>query len=278
MTMGLQVLDGEGKAGLRVIPGGSAFDAPDPVALAEVRLRARRTTSRRRGWLMRRMLLGADLVALSLAFFASEAVLRGASGVQIALFAASLPCWIVAAKMYRLYGRDVEWADYSTTDELAAAFHLLTVGVWSLVVGVWAVDGAVPALAPFVLFWLLAIVLVTSARAIARTLCRQASAYRQNAIVVGAGEIGQLVARKLLLHPEYGIDVVGFVDGAPCQRRPELDHLTLLGEPEDLSELVADLDVERLVVAFSNDPDAHTARAVRAINELDSDVPVDVVA
>jgi exopolysaccharide biosynthesis polyprenyl glycosylphosphotransferase len=276
--MGLQVLDGEGKTGLRVIPGGSAFDAPDPVALAELRLRTRRTTSRRRGWLMRRMLLGADLVALSLAFFASEAVLRGASGTEIALFVASLPCWVVAAKVYRLYERDVEWADYSTTDELAAAFHLLTVGVWLLAVGVWAVDGSVPTLAPFLLFWALAIVLVTSGRAVARALCRQASAYRQNAIVVGAGEIGQLVARKLLLHPEYGIDVVGFVDGAPLQRRPELDHLTLLGEPEDLVELVADLDVERLVVAFSNDPDVYTARAVRAINELDRDVQVDVVA
>jgi exopolysaccharide biosynthesis polyprenyl glycosylphosphotransferase len=276
--MGLQVLDGEGKMELRVIPGGSAFDAPDPVALSELRQRTRRPTSRRRGWLMRRMLLGADLIAVSLAFFASEAVLRNASGVEVALFAASLPCWIVAAKVYRLYERDLEWADYSTTDELAAAFHLLTVGVWSLVVGVWAVNGSVPPLAPFVFFWGLAIVLVTSGRAVARALCRQSSAYRQNAIVVGAGEIGQLVARKLLMHPEYGIDVVGFVDGEPCERRPELDHLTVLGKPEDLAELVADLDVERLVVAFSNDPDATTAQAVRAINELDRDVQVDVVA
>jgi exopolysaccharide biosynthesis polyprenyl glycosylphosphotransferase len=151
------------------------------------------------------------------------------------------------------------------------------VAVWSLVVAVWLVDGRAPRLAPFVIFWLLAIVLVTCGRAVARALCRQASAYRQNAIVVGAGEVGQLVARKLLLHPEYGIDVVGFVDRAPRQRRPELDHLALLGEPEDLNDLVADLDVERLVVAFSNDSDADTADAVRAINELDRDVQVDVV-
>jgi saccharopine dehydrogenase-like NADP-dependent oxidoreductase len=31
-------------------------------------------------------------------------------------------------------------------------------------------------------------------------------------VVVGAGDIGQLVARKLLQHPEYGINLVGFVD------------------------------------------------------------------
>jgi exopolysaccharide biosynthesis polyprenyl glycosylphosphotransferase len=108
-------------------------------------------------------------------------------------------------------------------------------------------------------------------------MCKQATAYRQNAIVVGAGDVGQLVARKLLQHPEYGINVVGLVDTKPRARRRELDHVQLLGGPDQLSALVEDLDVERVIVAFSTESDSETVGLVRAVSELDRDVQVDLV-
>ena len=51
---------------------------------------------------------------------------------------------------------------------------------------------------------------------------RRTLAYVQNAVIVGAGDIGQLVARKLLQHPEYGINLVGFVDSEPKERQADL--------------------------------------------------------
>ena len=43
-------------------------------------------------------------------------------------------------------------------------------------------------------------------RAVARSFTRRSGAYVQARVIVGAGDIGQLVARKILQHPEYGID------------------------------------------------------------------------
>ena len=62
--------------------------------------------------------------------------------------------------------------------------------------------------------------IVTVNRAIARAAVQRVSiAYQQNAVIVGAGDIGQLIARKILQHPEYGINVVGFVDANPKEPR-----------------------------------------------------------
>src|SRR3954454_7276636 len=265
-AMGTKELVGrlDGTAGLRLL------EPPDDV-VAEVRARAQRPTPHRRGWLIRRMLLGADTVALLIAFLVAEAAFGDSQRLEVLLFAASLPAWAVAARLAGLYERDIEWTDYSTTRELVTVFNIVTVGVWAAAV---AAGGSHRRL---VFFWLLAPMLIVSARVTARVLCRQSLAYRQNALVVGAGDIGQLVARKLLQHPEYGLDLVGFVDTSPRERRPELDHVHLLGAQDHLAQLVEELDVERVIIAFANERDGDTVAVVRALNELDRDVQVDIV-
>src|SRR5436190_18617882 len=113
----------EGEMGLRLVP--SDWSPDDFESLAELQLRAARPSTRRRSWLMHRMLLVADLVALVLAFLAASALLRSAP--PFAVLVVALPAWVVAAKLYGLYERDTAWASYSTTEELAAVIHLLTV-------------------------------------------------------------------------------------------------------------------------------------------------------
>ena len=87
--------------------------------------------------------------------------------------------------------------------------------------------------------------------------------------------IGQRVARKLLHHPEYGVNVVGFVDEHPRDRDEQLGDLTVLGHTSELPQIVRDYDVERVIVAFWRDPDPFTLGLVRDLNELD--VQVDIV-
>jgi exopolysaccharide biosynthesis polyprenyl glycosylphosphotransferase len=83
------------------------------------------------------------------------------------------------------------------------------------------------------------------------------------------------VAAKILRHPEYGLNVVGFVDDQPKEPRPGLDGLTLLGSPDRLGEVVEQLDVERVIVAFSKDAAERTIGLVRLLHDLD--VQIDVV-
>ena len=99
--------------------------------------------------------------------------------------------------------------------------------------------------------------------------------YVQNTVIVGAGHVGQQVAHKLLHHPEYGVNVVGFVDEHPRERRSDLDGLTVLGEIADLPVLVAALDIERVIVAFSQTSHTQTLGIIRDLNALD--VQVDIV-
>jgi len=248
-------------------------------------IRRRRTASRpiRRGWLMRRMLLAADVVGMTIAFaIASVASNAGAGGDHVHplreyafFFFAVLPLWVGLAKLYGLYERDEEKADYSTVDDFLGVFHLVTVGVWVFFIGVKVTNLADPPLDRLVLLWGSAVAFVTLSRATARAVCRRSVAYLQNTVVIGAGDVGQMVVRKILAHPEYGLNVVGFVDAHPKERGADLEHLAVLGTTEELPELIELLDVERVIIAFSNDSAEETVAVVRSVK--DADVQVDIV-
>jgi exopolysaccharide biosynthesis polyprenyl glycosylphosphotransferase len=106
-------------------------------------------------------------------------------------------------------------------------------------------------------------------------MCRRAPGYTQKTVVVGAGEVGQLIARKFRQHPEYGIDVVGFADDDPLPRASDLAEVPVLGGLTALPELVRRFDVERVVVAFSLASRDQLLQLVRALKRLD--IQVDVV-
>ena len=243
------------------------------------RLRQNGQMLRRRGWAMRRLLLAADLLGLAAAFLGSALILGARGGVtaqgEFVLFFASLPLWVLLAKLHGLYERDEERADHSTVDDVVGVLHTITIGSWLFLIASLATSLADPEPLKIGTFWGLALLFLTTGRAAARALCRRTVAYLQNTIIVGAGDIGQLVARKLLKHPEYGLNLVGFVDDRPKDRRHDLEHLTVLGSPDRLGELIELLDVERVVVAFSNEPEERTLELVRSLH--DADVQIDVV-
>jgi exopolysaccharide biosynthesis polyprenyl glycosylphosphotransferase len=236
----------------------------------------------RRGWLMRRALVTADTLGITLAFAVSSLV-EGATTTgdriepvgEVLLFAVALPMWLLLAKLQGLYERDEERADHSTVDEFAGVLVLVTLGTWFFQALSWMTGLASPQLGRLVAFWLLAIGLVATGRAVARSLTRHSEAYAMRTVVVGAGEIGQLVARKIGQHPEYGLDLIGFVDAEPLESRVETRDVSKLGGLDELQSLVSHHRVDRVIVAFSNEPDMETMDVVRSLR--DRDVIVDVV-
>jgi exopolysaccharide biosynthesis polyprenyl glycosylphosphotransferase len=228
------------------------------------------------------MLLAADLLSLSAAFAVVEIFFRKSQlvgnvgiGVEAVIFLVLLPVWVLAAKLYGLYDRDEENATHSTADEVISVFHLVTVGVWVFYATSWLFGLWSPNQAKLATFWFLALVLVVAARSGARTLARRQSAYVQNALIVGAGEIGQLIGRKLLQHPEYRINLLGFIDAEPMEKRADLGDLPVLGTPEDIGEVVRREGVDRVIVAFSRGGHQQMLELVRAIRK--HDVHVDLV-
>jgi exopolysaccharide biosynthesis polyprenyl glycosylphosphotransferase len=255
----------------------STYDARS-VQLAQ----ARGAPWHRRGWLVRRALLAGDLAGLTLAFFLAELLVHRTHGanhaqlwVEWLFFLASLPVWVVVASLTGLYDRDGERTDHSTADDIMGIFNVITIGTWLVFATGWITHLIEPDPPKLVAFWALAVVLTILGRVIARALSRRSLLYVQNTIVVGAGDVGQLIARKILHHPEYGLNLVGFVDNQPKERREDLGHLTLLGPTVELAELVRALDVERVVLAFSNESDQDQVALIRTLERLN--VQVDVV-
>lgn len=232
------------------------------------------TIPRRRGWLMRRALLLADVLGLAFSFLIAEFVFTNPPAAdridvrtEYVFFLLTLPAWVVAAKIYGLYDRDEERADHSTVDEVVDVFHLVTVGAWVLFAGAWLSHAAEPNLRKLVTFWVLAILFITMGRVAARTTARRQVSYLQNTLILGAGEVGQSVAEKLLRHPEYGLNLVGFVDAQPLELSPALEHVAMLGPPDRLRELIDLLDVDRVIFAFSGESHAETLDLIRSIEE-----------
>jgi exopolysaccharide biosynthesis polyprenyl glycosylphosphotransferase len=245
--------------------------------------RRRGTVPRRRGWLVRRALVLADVLGLSLAFVAAELLFQRTattSGpvhpwLEGLVFALTLPVWVVTGRLYGLYKHDEERNDHTTVDDLAGIFQFITIGAWIFFMSSSLTDATALNVRKLLIFWLLAIVLVVAGRVIARSLCRQRVTYIQNAVIVGAGEVGQRLAQKFLQHPEYGVNLVGFVDDRPKDQQEGLEQLSILGPPSALKDIVRLLDIDRVIVAFSNDSHEQTIEVVRSLGDFY--IQVDIV-
>src|SRR5919201_868862 len=73
----------------------------------------------------------------------------------------------------------------------------------------------------------------------------------QPTLIVGAGRIGRLTARRLLLEPEVGLRPVAFVDDDPLPAEDDLTtSLPVIGLHEVEREL-EDADISQIVVTYS---------------------------
>ena len=238
-------------------------------------LERRRGVNKARGWLLRRLLLAADVLALTLAFLLAVALSQGVeaeSWLQVGIFLATLPVWVVVAKVIGLYDSDEGGLDYSTVDDMLRVVLLVSLG--ALVLDI-ATGYTHPDVTEVLLFWVFGVTFVLLGRAVARAVSRRTTSYIQNTIIVGAGDTGQLIARKLKQHPEYGINLVGFVDAEPKEPSDDLTDVVVLGRPDELPEIIRVLGVERVIIAFFRDDLASTLDLMRRLKNLG--VHVDIV-
>jgi exopolysaccharide biosynthesis polyprenyl glycosylphosphotransferase len=235
-----------------------------------------RSLSLARKRLALRMLAVADMIAFFAAFAVAES-LEGAPTRDLLLVVLVIPTCLAAMAGYQLYERDRLRTDHSTADELLMLVTAVTVAAFAIHVATWALSWAAPSDGWLFAFWATACAAVAIGRAAARSAIRRLGAHRERAVIVGAGEVGQLVARKLAQHPEYGIDLAGFVDDAPRERRNDLDKLGLLGSPDALRRIVDDQDVDRVIFAFSNDHHERTLELMRSLETAAAPVRIDIV-
>ena len=87
-------------------------------------------------------------------------------------------------------------------------------------------------------------------------------------LIVGAGKVGQLTARRLLAHPELGLAPIGFLDKDPLVAEDDSLPVPVLGASWDLDRVAERHGVEQVIVAFSRAPHEVLLRLVKRCEEL----------
>jgi exopolysaccharide biosynthesis polyprenyl glycosylphosphotransferase len=221
-----------------------------------------------------------DLLTLTIAFLAAEWLVPTGGAKPFSdtedfiYFLLVLPLWVPLAGLYGLFRGDPVTPDNTGLDEVWPIFHAVTVGVWLTVAVAHVGSLPQPKIGQLVAFWLLAILLVPIGRSATRLMLRSQAAIAQRAVVVGAGLVGQEIARKIRRQPRFGLELVGFIDGDPLPLHHELEDVPVLGATAELTRVVEEQGIEHVVLAFTTD---HAAGldVVRVCNELG--VQVDIV-
>jgi exopolysaccharide biosynthesis polyprenyl glycosylphosphotransferase len=234
---------------------------------------ARATRAERRRPLSRALTI-ADVVGVLAAATAAAAIgaARDTTDAHaLGIYALVLvPAWLGLAGLRGFYRHGERRADGPVTDGLLSFFDVAAVAAWLSFVPFAAVPSwHISIVAPFV-FWALAPPLALLSQLVVRRAITADAARTQRVVIVGAGQVGELLARKIDAHPELGLRVVGFVDANPRRPRMRRDDETdlsipVLGAAEHLEELVDAYDVDRVILAFSLDGHERQLAAVRRL-------------
>src|SRR4051794_35440468 len=114
--------------------------------------------------------------------------------------------------------------------------------------------------------WAIALLLVGGLRVglvAAQRAARSRGLDGRPTLIVGAGAVGQRLARRLEEQPEYGLTPVGFLDANPMDPTEPALTVPVLGSPDDLDWVAQLSGAEHVVIAFSSEPDERLVDPVR---------------
>jgi exopolysaccharide biosynthesis polyprenyl glycosylphosphotransferase len=107
--------------------------------------------------------------------------------------------------------------------------------------------------------WVFALVYVTAGRIAlywSQTKARAAGETIRPTLIIGAGRVGRVVARRLLAQPQLGLRPIGFVDAAPLlEHEDDQLELPLVADSDGLERAIELYAIEHLIVTFSNERD-----------------------
>jgi exopolysaccharide biosynthesis polyprenyl glycosylphosphotransferase len=99
--------------------------------------------------------------------------------------------------------------------------------------------------------WLLTIVLVFLGRVLHNAIrfnLQSRGVAADRVLIVGTGEVGQIILHKIRNSPRLGYEVVGFVDGASSQK--EVMDVPILGDMDDIPSLIDAYEVDEVIIGL----------------------------
>jgi Undecaprenyl-phosphate glucose phosphotransferase len=127
------------------------------------------------------------------------------------------------------------------------------------------------------LFGVIAFVVMASTRTLARDLLarlRRRGINLRRALVVGAGQLGQEVAKRLEARPDYGIKVVGFLARDSRKLGQRLGPAEVVGTYDELEAVLASTEADQVYLALPLDQHDRIRQLLAALSTTTADVKV----
>ena len=129
----------------------------------------------------------------------------------------------------------------------------------------------------FLIYALLLLAVIAGVRLLARTAIERPArgafvARGKEALIVGAGDAGQLVIREMLKNPNLGYTPIGLVDDDERKRGMRLHGIRVLGTTDSLAHVLADSGPDEVIIAIPSAAGEARQRIVE--NCRDAGVPV----
>ncbi|MGI8440036.1 MAG: sugar transferase [Thermoleophilaceae bacterium] len=221
---------------------------------------------------LRRLLLGADIIAALVGGMVAatvggmdlQALYLFTGAVALGWPAVTFVCGLYTAEDLSSWASGIGDTPRLLFATLAASWPLLAIA---------SLLGAEHAAAAAIVAALATAALSVPTRGLARGFAHSSEPLRQRTVIVGSGVVAGQVVEKLERHSEFGLTPIGIVDDDVH----DLGHpdLPTLGGLEDLPDVLEDHAVDRVLIAFSRASHEELLRVVRSCR--DRSVAVDVV-
>jgi exopolysaccharide biosynthesis polyprenyl glycosylphosphotransferase len=202
-------------------------------------------SARRRGALLRRLLATGDWTALIAALCVATAATITTEVAKLFWAVLFSPAWILVLKLHGLYDNDHRRIRHSTLDELPALISASALGT-IILDGLLALSPVGPLSAKSALIVGIGALLATFvARAMLRLAWHRLTGVAIG-VVIGPPAAANVVARRLVTHPEARLRLVGYLSSPDDEGASSA--LPRLGSVDDIARVAAEREVERVVV------------------------------
>ncbi|MDP7552453.1 MAG: undecaprenyl-phosphate glucose phosphotransferase [Nitrospinaceae bacterium] len=202
---------------------------------------------------------------------------RGAAPELEVYYLALLPVWIVFmfnANLFRLYqplrGKPVSIDFYNITKITVLSILILTAATFfyrsesfSRMVTVY--------------FWVLVTFSMFTSHLLVRLLLMEARRRGFNlrhVLIIGSGELGQAVAEKINLHPEFGMNIVGFLTSHVEKVGREIGGGKVLGIYSDIVRIIRTHGIDQLYIALPLEAHDRMEKVLANLGEETVDIKV----
>ncbi|HPG41675.1 MAG TPA: sugar transferase [bacterium] len=178
--------------------------------------------------------------------------------------------------IFIFFGMYQSWYTRSRFDEFLAVFKAISVGIF--LIFLFTLEPESDFRNPFTLgrilvlsYWLILIVCVGGGRILLHTLHRkllEKGIWQKNTLIIGWNEKALILAEKIKKYPALGYKVIGFVSLNKKDVGETWQDLQVMGAMSRLKELVAEKNVEEIIISLGNTAHKNVLNVITQCEDL----------